>query len=567
MLSTATTKEFDEDLQVRAWSWFDVFTKEEPENFVAVLRKLREAAEARGAFKEVFGQAPEVVDGRWRERVLGKRRDVEATATEKKKETEVDEAGDRELADIARESDVQLLASRIRGLEACKNVATARLLLQMMDQKDSDRVRECIALVVGRSADPEVLDYLRGEGYSGAGRLARALVVRLFGESRDEKARDLLRAALTDSFWLVRANACLALARLGDTESVAKIGAIAGSDPSPKARIGAMDALAAYGPAAASAWPAIAGNLQHSAWQMRTATCDAAVALGNIAAVDGLIERLDLEAGRIHEDCRKALAALTGIDKAWSGETWKKYWAKEKAIRELERRIPEGSRPPKPVYEDETVYAKEKKEDPTYYGIRIYARTVGYVLDMSASMDQGFLLSPALAEKLGHAYEGTTRMDVCKEELARSIRSLDPRTRFNIVFFNDKVRAWQNAPIAAGQATKDAAIQAVKNLVPKGETNYFDGLREILQMRDPQSALSGEFTDTPDTLLFLTDGTPTDGEITKGDELLSWFNQRNRFARLRVHVIAMGNTGVDLEFLRNFGEQNGGTFTHLTGTY
>lgn len=567
MLSTATTKEFDEELQIRAWSWFDVFTSEEPGNFVGLLRKLREAAEARAAFKEIFGQAPEMVDARWRERVLGKRRDVEATASEKKKETEVEAAEQRELDDIAREMDLQLLASRIRGLEACKNVRTAKLLLQMMDQKESDRVRECITLVVNRTSEPAVLEWLRGEGFQQAGKLARAMIVRLFGESADAAARDLLRAALSDAFWLVRANACLALAKIDDVASIGKVAQVAGADPSPKARIGAMDALRVFGAGASSAWPAIAGNLQHSSWQLRTATCDAAVSLGNLDAVDALIERLDLEAGRIHEDCRRALRELTGIDKAWSGQTWKTYWAKEKRLRELEKQGPPTDRPPKPAYEDETTYAGEKKDEPTYYGIRIYARTVGYVLDISQSMDQGFLLAPALAEKLGHTYQGRTRMDVCKEELTRSIRGLDPRTRFNIVFFNDRVKAWQNAPIAAAPGNKESAVQAIQNLVPKGETNYFDGLKEILQMREPSSALSGEFTDTPDTLLFLTDGTPTDGEITKGDELLAWFSQRNRFARLRVHVIAMGNTGVDLEFLRRLAEDNGGTFVHLTGTY
>ena len=51
------------------------------------------------------------------------------------------------------------------------------------------------------------------------------------------------------------------------------------------------------------------------------------------------------------------------------------------------------------------------------------------------------------------------------------------------------------------------------------------------------------------------------------DELLSWFRERNRFARLRVHVIAMGNTGVDLDYLAALARQNDGQFLHLTGTH
>ena len=43
--------------------------------------------------------------------------------------------------------------------------------------------------------------------------------------------------------------------------------------------------------------------------------------------------------------------------------------------------------------------------------------------------------------------------------------------------------------------------------------------------------------------------------------------ERNRFARLRVHVIAMGNTGIDLEYLSELAKQNDGEFLHLTGTH
>ncbi|MCI0633026.1 MAG: hypothetical protein L0206_03800, partial [Actinobacteria bacterium] len=75
------------------------------------------------------------------------------------------------------------------------------------------------------------------------------------------------------------------------------------------------------------------------------------------------------------------------------------------------------------------------------------------------------------------------------------------------------------------------------------------------------------FCDTPDTLFFLTDGTPTEGEITKTDEIRTWFREQNRFARLKVHVITMGSMGVELDFLPAFAAENGGQFVQLTGTH
>ena len=67
----------------------------------------------------------------------------------------------------------------------------------------------------------------------------------------------------------------------------------------------------------------------------------------------------------------------------------------------------------------------------------------------------------------------------------------------------------------------------------------------------------------PDTVYFLTDGSPTRGEITTADELLSWFENLNRFAKVELHVIAMGNLGVDIQFLQRLAKVGGGEFIHV----
>ena len=567
MFQASTAKQMNFQMHVRAWSWFKVFTEEEPAAFVDFVKRLREAQEPRVAAKAAWGQAPELVDERWREKVLGKRRNVEATVKEKSKEKEVEEATDRELVDITQEEDLQLLASRIRGLEHCQNVATARLLISLLNSRDSDRVREVVALVLGRTTDESVLEYLRGKGYKRAGKLGRATICRMFGELKHEPARKLLNTALTDSFWLVRANACRSLAQIGDKGAIAALTKLATTSSTGKVRIAAMAALGMFGEDAKASVPVFETNIMNRNWQVKVATCEAFRAIGSTHAVDMLIGRLDMEGGRIHDEIRTTLKDLTGVDKDWKAETWRKWWVKAKRFAEAERKMREELEKEGKGTEGKTKdrYATQKKP-PNYYGIRVYARAVGYVLDISASMKQGFRVSASWQQRLGREYKANTRIGVCKEELVASIKSLDPRTRFNIVFFNDRVRAWQNAPVAAGAMAAQGA-SAIKNIQPKGQTNYYDALRVILGMKSQGGGWVANFADTPDTLFFLTDGQPTDGEITRADELLAWFNERNRFARLRVHVIAMGNTGVDLEFLSSLAKDNGGTFVHLTGTY
>jgi len=565
MFRAAKAKEVDFELHVRGWSWFDVFIREEREPFVRFIRLLREARDPRQATKEAWGQAPELVDERWRNRVTGKRKNVEKSKKEKTRPGDVTAATGAELADLATETDLQLLAGRIRGLEKCHNVKTAKLVVALLDKRDSDRVREVIALVLARTTDEEVLAYLRAGGYERAGKMGRATLCRTFGETGDTKAIPVLRTALDDGFWLVKANAARALAALGDKESIEAIAKLAASGKG-KVRIGAMDALATFGESASKTAPLFMENLKDSRWQIKVATCDALRALGNNAPVELLIDRYETEGGRVKEDVLETLQALTGMDRKWSPNTWREWWKKAKRYNDLEARSKRAlGIDEKENRNDQGRYAKKKKK-PHYYGIRIYARTVGYVLDISASMNQGFRVSEEWQQRLGHELKGRTRIDVCREELAYSIAKLDPRTRLNLVFFNDRARLWKKTPVAAGSSGPQA-ISKIKNIATKGQTNYYDALRLILGMAGGAGGWVSSFADTPDTLFFLTDGSPTDGDITDAEELLAWFNERNRFARLRVHVIAMGNTGVDTEFLANLAKMNSGTFVHLTGDY
>ena len=52
-------------------------------------------------------------------------------------------------------------------------------------------------------------------------------------------------------------------------------------------------------------------------------------------------------------------------------------------------------------------------------------------------------------------------------------------------------------------------------------------------------------------------------EITATPELLGWFRDLNRFAKVRLHVVAFGNLGVDLEFLRKLAAAGDGEFIHV----
>ena len=569
MFQAATQKELDFEKHVRAWSWFEVFTREEREPFAKFIQGLRRAEEPRAAAKEAWGQAPEIVDDRWREFVLGKRGSAAATEKEKEKEKELGEATSRELADIGTEEDLRLLASRVRGLEQCKNIDTARLLISLIDSRDSECVRAVIALMFERTDDPEVLAWLRGEGYKRAGKLARAALLRAFGARGDKEAIPLCREALADSFWVVRANAARSLGQLGDLDSKKALADMAATAANPKLRMAAMDALGLFGAEAADTIKVWESNLMSPAWQVKVATCDAFRAIGSTNAMDMLIGRLDSEGGRVQDEIHDALKKLSGNDRDMTREEWNTWWTHVKKFGDIEKKSKEElekeGAPAAPPTGGGTS-ARPTIKRPTYYGIKVYARTVGYVLDVSDSMKTGFEVSPDWEARLGHALTGKTKIAVAKQEIEFAIRDMDPRTRLNLYFFNSEVRAWQTAPVAAGTMGENA-IAAVQNIDCKLQTNYYDALRMVLGLDDGKDPWGIPFCDTPDTLFFLTDGTPTEGEITKTDEIRTWFREQNRFARLKLHVITMGSMGVELEFLPAFAAENGGQFVQLTGTH
>jgi len=337
MFQASTQGQMDFNMHVRAWSWYDVFTAEERGPFVEFIQRLRRAEEPRAAAKAAWGQPPEIVDDRWRERVTGKRRDVSATKKEKEELTTLKGATSRELHAIGRETDTHLLASRIRGLEKAKNVATARLLTSLADSRDSHRVREVIALVLERTDDEEVLEYLLDDGYGRAGPIGRATLCRVFGTRKLDDARPLLREALSDSFWLVQANAARSLAQLGDEESMSKIAQIAATERVGKLRCAAMDALGLFGKEAERTIPQWERNLMDARWQVKVATCDAMRAIGSTKALDMLIGRLDSEGGRVHDEIRTSIKDLTGMERDWTTQQWMKWWNHTKKFQDAER--------------------------------------------------------------------------------------------------------------------------------------------------------------------------------------------------------------------------------------
>ncbi len=560
LFAIASTSHLSFDDHVRAWSYMDVMLREDRARWLAVLRRIREGKEHGTAFREGLGMTPEDFDKRWADRLLGRRKTMADVPLD---EGKVDEGVDgAERRRLVTEQDVPTLGTLLRGVEKFRDVKVAEAALGRLNL-DSDLIRETIAILFERTTQPEVLEWMRTEGLAWREPLGRALIARALGKRKDPAVRARLEALLDDPHWLVRANAATALASIHDPASAAALVARM-DDRGPKAFIAKADALATYGRVGGPATPAVVERLKASDWQVRLAAIQALAVFGTADAVEPLIDRLDAEGGRLHREVHKALRAITQETFIANPVTWRTWWKGQK---------PKGLPPPPPPEvkrnpEDDRYAPPPKRNGPgggdadetTYYGRRIFSQSVLFVLDLSKSMELTIDVPKDAQQRLGTIPSGT-RILVAKTAAKSAIEKLDERAKFNIVFFSTEVRPWRDTLVTAGGA-RDAALGALDAAYPDGETNIFGALKAAVGLHE-KSTMTGNLEPVPDTIYFLTDGTPSRGEITDTETILSWMRDVNRFAKVDLHVIAMGSLGLDLPFLERLAKENHGDFINI----
>jgi hypothetical protein len=250
------------------------------------------------------------------------------------------------------------------------------------------------------------------------------------GELKDAGARTAIEGMLDDPNWLVRANAARAVSQIGDPASLPALIAHV-EDSNDKAWISKADALGSYGEAAAKATVPVTTRLNGADWQVRLTACRVLAKIGNADAVTPLIDRLEQEGGRVRKEILAALKAVTHDDLGQNVQSWRDWWRKQKS-RGIDKPVE------KPVNPEDERYAKPKPPKPdeaAYYGRRIFSQSMLFVLDISQSMETKIEIDPAEAGKLGGLPNGP-RIMVAKQAAIDAIQKLDPRARFNVVFFS-----------------------------------------------------------------------------------------------------------------------------------
>lgn len=158
------------------------------------------------------------------------------------------------------------------------------------------------------------------------------------------------------------------------------------------------------------------------------------------------------------------------------------------------------------------------------------AKSVVYVMDRSGSMSDTF---PAL-----------------QKELMRAIGSLGSDQQFNVIWFSDgrPTELFERFRWATADNKRDA-FDAIKSVVPRGQTEPVEAVRRALQYK-------------PDVMYLLSDGDFGD----QNPRLLSTIARMNREGRTTIHTILFvyDSMGEGERILRRIAETNRGTYKHVS---
>lgn len=201
----------------------------------------------------------------------------------------------------------------------------------------------------------------------------------------------------------------------------------------------------------------------------------------------------------------------------------------------------------------------KRRSTTTFYGIKTNSKRVLYILDVSGSMLFPDGVAPAGGGAPPPAAAGQKLpIDVAKDELLQSVRSLPEDATFNVVFFSHEVWAWKEKPLKADKAGKAEAAKWIAEREANGATNIFDALAKGFQIagRGTQDKRYGV---SVDTIFLLSDGQANRGRIIDRDQIVAEVRRMNSEQKLKVHTIGIGK-GHDPKLMRDLAELTGGTY-------
>jgi hypothetical protein len=243
------------------------------------------------------------------------------------------------------------------------------------------------------------------------------------------------------------------------------------------------------------------------------------------------------ETGKLKRVAWRALKSLTGQAHGPYEEPWRDWWKDAE---------PKFFMPPRPV---DTVMHDDSDKGGTFFGEPLATDRVLFVLDYSKSMTE--LADPGATG----ARATQRRIDLLRKEFAGAVDQLSEAGLFDIIVFGSGVVLFSAEGVVPDAPGKARAKKFLDEVEPTGGTNIHDALETAFRLATPK--YPGDKAPY-DTIVFLTDGTPTSGKLTAPTDILAAVRRWNYANVVALRVFGIGEC--DEDFLKALAEQNKGTF-------
>lgn len=376
----------------------------------------------------------------------------------------------------------------------------------------------------------------------------------------------------------VQIAACEALGMTGSKDAVPPL---VQATKSPKERVGVAAADALMLVKDTSAAPALIEMLSGGTWRTQGAAINALSVIRVRESIAPLIAYVKDSVGRPREDARAALVSVTTQDFGLNVERWEQWWKDVQG----DWKVPPIPDKKGPVVEEKNDrYGRVERK---YHHMKITSRKLLFVIDVSASMLDPIRVKRGRNDPADQVTKAAPKLDLAREELARTLRTLDENTTFNVIAFESDIRFFKKEAISGTPGNIQEAIQWVEKQKARtigtgsgrqssgidadgmlmGRTNTYGALKAAFGLPyRPKKKNEGGVTGPSsvpkpgiDTVYFLTDGEPTEGETTNIDEILADVKQWNRSARVIINTIGMNaETGSLKNLLQGLATLTGG---------
>ena len=325
-----------------------------------------------------------------------------------------------------------------------------------------------------------------------------------------------------------------------------------GEEGDPLQRAAIIDALAYHGDRSVEQ-VLIDVHLRDESWHVRSRAAAALATLRSRVAIPALIERLEVDEGRLRTDLAAALTSLTAKPFGTNAPAWRRWWQAEG----------EGFEVPAEEVETEGSLDAEESLGVTFFGIKTESQRVLFIFDVSGSMTFSMVPRNNPNDDRNKPYDmprpgEDSRLDVAKRELIKAFGGIRDGGLFNIILYASDVWSWEDELVEMETDSRSDALRFAESLSAVGGTNIYGALARAFELAEVKD---GDEWNEPlvDTFFILSDGRASVGVTTDSDEILTFVRERNRGAGIVIHTIGLSGAQ-DAYLLRSLAEQNGGAY-------